>query len=217
GYVPDELIVQRVLDGETLLFELLIRRYNPLLYKIARTYGFGHEDTEDLMQETQVAAYTGLRGFRGAASYKTWLTRIHLNQCYHRLQEQQKRTQVVATADVPEGPSADAGGEIARRELTRFLEQSLQSLPLIYRSVFVLREVEGFSVAESAQLLGITPVNVKVRLSRAKTLLQKGLERRYNTADLYEFHLKYCDQIVHYVFRKIQQLPPAPGAPIREQ
>ncbi|RYY95880.1 MAG: sigma-70 family RNA polymerase sigma factor, partial [Chitinophagaceae bacterium] len=213
GYVSDEVLVQRVRSGELLLFELLIRRYNPLLYKIARSYGFGHEDAEDLMQETHVAAYTGLPGYRGAASYKTWLTRIHLNKCYRRQQERHVEHLEPVALEAVSGQS-DANRDIARRELTRFLEESLQALPLIYRSVFVLRELEGFSVAETADLLGITAVNVKVRLNRCKTLMQKGLEGRYSSAELYEFHLKYCDRIVYYVFAKIHPGPGAPGAAV---
>ncbi|RYY90171.1 MAG: sigma-70 family RNA polymerase sigma factor [Chitinophagaceae bacterium] len=201
GYVSDEELVQRVRNGELLLFELLIRRYNGLLYKVARSYGFGHEDAEDLMQETHLAAYTNLKGFRGAASYRTWLTKIHLNNCYQKRRIQELRAGI--TGSTADEEIADGGNEVARRELGRVLEQSLQALPLAYRSVFVLREVEGFSVAEVAGLLGITPVNVKVRSNRAKAMLQKGLEQRYGKAELYEFHLKYCDKIVHYVFERI--------------
>jgi RNA polymerase sigma-70 factor (ECF subfamily) len=91
------------------------------------------------------------------------------------------------------------------KELAKVLEESLQALPLIYRNVFVLREIEGFSVAETAELMNITPVNVKVRLNRAKVLLQKQLEGYYSSADIYEFHLRYCDKIVEGVFQRIEQ------------
>src|SRR4051812_40376008 len=81
----DEEIIQKILDGETALFEVLIRRHNPLLYKIARSYGLHHHDAEDVMQETHFAAYTKLGTFRKEALYRTWLTRILLHQCYHKL------------------------------------------------------------------------------------------------------------------------------------
>ncbi|RYY38748.1 MAG: sigma-70 family RNA polymerase sigma factor [Chitinophagaceae bacterium] len=214
GYVSDEELVQRVCAGEMVLFELLIRRYNGLLYKVARSYGFGHEDAEDLMQETHLAAYTNLKGFRRAASYRTWLTRIHLNRCYHKQRKEEQRTPVPEATTEPVG---DAALDVTRRELGRVIEESLQALPLCYRSVFVLREVEGFSVAEVADLLGITPVNVKVRSNRARALLQKGLEQRYSKADLYAFHLKYCDKIVHYVIERIHSYPNDAGEAIRQQ
>jgi RNA polymerase sigma-70 factor (ECF subfamily) len=92
---------------------------------------------------------------------------------------------------------------VMSRELGKVLEEVLQQLPLIYRNVFVLREVEGFSVADTADMLGITAVNVKVRLNRARTLLQKQLESYYSAVDIFEFHLRYCDGIVAGVFERI--------------
>ena len=92
---------------------------------------------------------------------------------------------------------------VGNRELAKALEDSLQQLPEMYRTVFILREVEGFSVAETADLLNITLINVKVRTNRAKTMLQKQLEKYYTSSDIYEFNLKYCDNIVHKVFERI--------------
>jgi RNA polymerase sigma-70 factor (ECF subfamily) len=99
----------------------------------------------------------------------------------------------------------ETGRVIANRELSRVLEESLQKLPLSYRSVFILREMEGFSVAETAGLLQITPINVKVRLNRAKTMLREQLEKFYTSSELYEFNEIYCDAIVHGVFNRIHQ------------
>jgi RNA polymerase sigma-70 factor (ECF subfamily) len=97
----------------------------------------------------------------------------------------------------------DTEKAVLNKELGKVLEESLQQIPIAHRSVFLLREIEGFSVAETAELLGITPVNVKVRLNRAKAMLQKQLEKFYSAADLYEFHLAYCDKIVKNVFERI--------------
>jgi RNA polymerase sigma-70 factor (ECF subfamily) len=91
-------------------------------------------------------------------------------------------------------------------ELTTILEKSLQSIPVMYRTVFVLREIEGFSVAETAELLDITPVNVKVRLNRAKSLLQKQVEQFYSHTEIYSFNLVYCDGIVYKVFKRINEI-----------
>src|SRR5215217_3825389 len=85
SFASDEEIVDKIRSGETAFFEVLIRRYNPLLYKIARSYGFNHHDAEDLMQESHFAAYSNIKTFRKEASYKTWLTRIHLHKCYHKM------------------------------------------------------------------------------------------------------------------------------------
>lgn len=211
GYLSDTEIVEKIRKGEKAFFEVLIRRYNSLLYKIARSYGFGHEDAEDLMQETHVAAFLHLKTFRAEASYKTWLTKIHLHHCYHKTNSKYSKHE-----DLPDDKfgshgqeqqmpmtAQDAEKRIINRELGKLLQVSLGKIPLIYRNVFVLREIEGFNVTETAELLNITPVNVKVRLNRAKALLQKSLEAFYPAAELYEFHEVHCDKIVRRVFEQI--------------
>lgn len=208
----DDQLVQKILDGELSLFEVLIRRYNPVLYKIARSYGFNHQDAEDLMQETHYTAYLKLAQFEHRASYKTWLSRILINKCLYKLNYGYSKREkpdsdkvaeegnVMATA----ASSGDTERKVLNRELARVLEASLEHLPVAYRTVFMLRELEGFSVQETADLLNITPVNVKVRLNRAKTMLQKQLERFYSSTELYEFNLVYCDRIVKRVFDRIR-------------
>lgn len=211
NYASDEEIIEKIRSGETMLFEVLIRRYNSLLYKIARSYGFCHQDAEDLMQESHFAAYRSLKTFRKESTYKTWLTRIHLNGCYHKSNGghlPHEELPVDHSIHLYNLLPATAGREepdkkIINKELGKVLEKSLQEVPLPYLSVFVLREIEGFSVAETAELLRITPTNVKVRLNRCKAMLQKLLENFYSAADLYEFHLMYCDKIVSNVFERI--------------
>src|SRR5688572_13230955 len=80
----DPEVIQEILLGNTALFEILIRRYNSVLYKTGRGYGFNHHDTEDLMQETFINAYQNLSKFENRALFKTWLIKIMLNQCYHK-------------------------------------------------------------------------------------------------------------------------------------
>jgi RNA polymerase sigma factor (sigma-70 family) len=212
----DEALIQKILDGEPALFEVLIRRYNPVLYKIARSYGFQHVDAEDLMQEAHYTAYLKLSQFAHRSSYKTWVSKIMINKCLYKFNYGHGKKELPDSDRINEQgtpiltalPSADTEKRVLNRELSRLLEASLQHLPLAYRSVFLLREVEGFSVQETADLLGITPINVKVRLNRAKTMLQKQLERYYSTADLYEFNLIYCDAVVKRVFERIYATNP---------
>ncbi|RYF86343.1 MAG: sigma-70 family RNA polymerase sigma factor, partial [Chitinophagaceae bacterium] len=163
-----------------------------------------------LMQETHIAAFRYLASFRNDASYKTWLTKIHLNHCYHKLHDGHAEHSEAIDVAMEQGDfiaasikKQDTEHRVLTKELGKVLELSLQQIPLAYRSVFVLREIEGFSVTETAALLQITPVNVKVRLNRAKAMLQKQLENFYSAADLFEFHLMYCDKIVRYVFERI--------------
>src|SRR4051812_26600243 len=83
----DVEVINKVVAGETRLYEVLIRRYNPLLYKIGRTYNYNHQDAEDLMQETYINAFYGLPKFENRSSFKTWITRIMLNQCFQKKQK----------------------------------------------------------------------------------------------------------------------------------
>lgn len=210
----DAVVIEKILNGDIALFEVLIRRYNAVLYKIARSYGFNHQGAEDLMQDTHVIAYTELRKFEQRASYKTWISRIMINKCLYKLKygyfknetpnEQMQESNVQPMHMKANENQTEA--VVVNRELAIVLEKSLQNIPLMYRTVFVLREIEGFSVAETAELINITPINVKVRLNRAKALLQKEIEQFYTQADLYSFNLIYCDAIVHKVFEKINAI-----------
>ncbi|HUQ96943.1 MAG TPA: sigma-70 family RNA polymerase sigma factor [Chitinophagaceae bacterium] len=210
----DHAVIEKIRNGDVALFEILIRRYNSVLYKIARSYGFNHQDAEDLMQDTHVIAYTALRKFEYRSSYKTWVSRIMINKCLYKFKygyfKNEKPSAAVQQPEVRpmhmKAKENQTEHVVMNRELALVLEKSLQNIPVLYRSVFVLREVEGFSVAETADLLNITPINVKVRLNRAKALLQKEIELFYTHRDLYSFNLVYCDAIVHNVFEKINRL-----------
>ncbi|HWJ89541.1 MAG TPA: sigma-70 family RNA polymerase sigma factor [Flavisolibacter sp.] len=209
----EQEIIAKICSGERALFEVLIRRYNPVLYKIARGYGFGHHDAEDLLQETHVAAYLNLSAFEGRASYKTWIAKIMVHKCLYKLSHGPARKEASLDNEIHENATpmftpmsnANENRNVIRREFSRILENSLQHIPLSYRTVFILREVEGFNTADTADLLNITPMNVKVRLNRAKSMLQKLLEGHYSSSDLYEFNLIYCDAIVNNVFKKINE------------
>jgi RNA polymerase sigma factor (sigma-70 family) len=207
----DDAVIEKIRNGNPALFEVLIRRYNPVIYKIARSYGFNHQDAEDLMQDTHVAAYTQLSKFEHRASYKTWISRIMINRCLYKLKygyfkNEVPSEQILESNSLPmyiKGNESQTEDVILNRELTKALEESLQNIPVNYRTVFVLREMEGFSVAETAELLNITPINVKVRLNRAKALLQNEIEKFYTHTELYTFNQIYCDAIVQKVFEKI--------------
>jgi RNA polymerase sigma factor (sigma-70 family) len=208
----EEEIIQKILDGEMALFEVLIRRYNAILYKIARSYDFDHEEAKDLLQETHIAAYQNLKKFEGRASYKTWIAKIMVNKCLYKLSygssKYEVSHQIVDENSQPMFSSKKQNTEarVLNNELSNILEKSLEKIPVHYRTVFILREVEGLSIAETAEMLNLTPVNVKVRLNRAKNLLQKELEKYYPKAQLYDFNLIYCDSVVKNVFDAIGKL-----------
>ena len=206
----DAEIIHRILQTEPQLFEELIRRYNSLLYKIGRTYNYNHQDTEDLMQETNASAYFNLAKFENRSSYKTWLTRIMLNHCYQKRRKFSFKNEIpVEEYEInnsnPLFQQEDNNEKnLVNKELKHVIENALQNIPPNYRIVFTLRELGGFSVSETAAVLDIHESNVKVRLNRAKLMLRTHIEKMYSTIEIYEFNLVYCDSMIKNVMTKIQ-------------
>ncbi|HET7117122.1 MAG TPA: sigma-70 family RNA polymerase sigma factor [Hanamia sp.] len=178
-------IIQRIIEGDINLFEILIRRYDSFLYKIGRTYRYNHENTEDLMQDLYINAYTHLKKFENRSSFKTWLTRIMLNQCYQKKHKLSFKNEIISDDIQNEKSSilfhhSTNNEKIAlNKELGRILENAIHEIPEGYRIVFSLRELNGLSIAETAEALHISENNVKVRLNRAKAMLQKKIKRMY--------------------------------------
>lgn len=201
-------IIERILEGDKSLYELIVRRFNPYLYKIGRSYNYNHEDTQDLMQETFIDAYKNLVQFQGRASFKTWIIRIMMNNCYRKREKSSFKNEIMQDANEHAVPlftnrNNDTDKIIQNRELGGIIEKALVQLPLDYRMVFSLREINGLNVAETAEMLNISESNVKVRLNRAKTMLRKAIENAYSASELFEFNLIYCDAIVESVMKKI--------------
>ena len=213
--IDDSEVIDKILEGETALYEVLIRRNNPFLYKTGRSYGFNHQDTEDLMQEAFIAAYVNLKKFQRRSSFKTWLMRIFLNLCYRKTKKSgfryEKPSNAIFTDKTAPMFTSDQHNDVHQvvlnRELTKIVESSLNHIPLEYRMVFSLRELSGMSTSETAQALAITETNVKVRLNRAKHMLRKTIEKQYTPADIFEFNLIYCDKITHRVMQSIAECP----------
>ena len=186
----DLKIIQRINNGDITLFEILIRRYGPYLYKIGRLYNHNHENTEDLMQDTYVNAYIHLKKFENRSSFKTWLTRIMLNQCYQKRHKLSFKNEIINddTQNEKSGVlfhhSTNNEKIAINKELARVLENAIHEIPEDYRMVFSLREINGLSVAETAEALNITENNVKVRLNRAKVMLQREIKKMYLTEDI---------------------------------
>ncbi len=210
----EEEIIRKILDGEMALFEILIRRTNSILYKIARSYDFSHEESKDLLQETHISAYQNLNKFEFRSSYKTWTAKIMVHKCLYKLNYGSSKYEVSnSIVDENSQPmfsskKQSTEAEVLNNELSYILEKSLEKIPVHYRTVFILREVEGLSVAETAEMLNLFPVNVKVRLNRAKNLLQKELEKYYSKAQLYNFDLVHCDSVVKHVFDALNTKQP---------
>lgn len=206
-------IIEKILKGEVALFELLIRRNNPFLYKTGRAYGYNHEDTEDLMQETFINAYLNLSKFESRSSFKTWLIKIMLNNCFQKRQKfsfknEKAGSNVINEKSTPMysgNKQADTGKNIINKELNYVIENSLEKVPEDYRMVFSMREINGLNVAETAELLNITPTNVKVRLNRAKAMLRNEIQKIYSPDEIFEFNAVYCDAMVNRVMIEIKK------------
>jgi RNA polymerase sigma-70 factor (ECF subfamily) len=198
----DAQIIDRVLGGDIALFEILIRRNNPFLYKIGRSYGYNHQDTQDLMQDSFVDAFKSLSQFEGRSSFKTWIIRVMLNNCFRRRQKFSVKNEIVREIAEDSRPmfsgsdNENAYKMVVNEELRSVIERALIHMPLDYRMTFSLREVNGLNVAETAEVLGISQANVKVRLNRAKAMLRKEIEKEYLPQDIFEFNLVYCSAIL---------------------
>jgi RNA polymerase sigma factor (sigma-70 family) len=213
-HLPDAELVKNIVDGQSSLFEILIRRNNPVLYKVGRSYNYTHHDVEDLMQETYVAAFINLSKFEGRSSFKTWLVRIMINQCLARMQRYSFRNEKADETKMNDNQMPmfvtrnvnDTGKKVSNKELNYIIENSIASLPVDYRMVFSLREITGLSIAETSEALDISEANVKVRLTRAKSMLRQSIEKMYTPEDIFEFNLIYCDKMVARVMGQINKL-----------
>lgn len=211
----DREIIKRVLNGEKELYEIIIRRNNQLLYRVIRGYLDDVQDVEDVMQEAYISAYVKLHQFRGDAAFSTWLVRIGINEALKHLRKQQKIMDNHISKDITENIAEQdyktPEGKVIHIETREEIDKAIDELPPMYRSVFILREVEGMSMDEVAQSLQITVSNVKVRLHRAKNLLKDVLREPVvlnNVYDnVYAYGSRHCDLMTYNVMKKIMDLP----------
>ena len=221
--LADEAIVDRVRAGDAGLYEILIRRHNQRLYRAIRAILRRDDDVEDVMQQVYVDAYQHLDQFRGTAKFSTWLTRIAVNRAI-RIGHGTRRSLEIVTPDstnlaieLAAAPELDPEHTMYGHELQGILESLIDQLPDPFRVVFVLREVEGLSTAETAACLSINEDTVKTRLHRAKRLLRERLDRRLGPAagSVYQFHLTRCDRVVAGVMSALRCSLPNAAHPER--
>lgn len=213
--LSDEAIVARLRDGETALYEILVRRHNQRLYRTIRAILRDDRNVEDVMQQAYIDAYTHLDQFRGDAKFATWLTRIAVNRAIRSMRSERRGLELVVDDGEPivervAAEHIDPEHAMYGHELKMVLESLIEQLPEPFRLVFVMREVEGLSTAETALCLDANEDTVKTRLHRAKRLLQEQLDRRLGPAasQVYTFHLSRCDRVVAGVMAAIQQKDP---------
>ncbi len=198
-----------------------MRRHNGKLFRVARAILKEDADAEDALQDAYLDAYRHIGQFRGGAQLSTWLTRIVINHSLMRLRKQKQDPVVVPIGGARHDPAAapeedpvddkseTAPAAIMRSEIRRVLEQRIDELPVTFRTVFVLREVEEMSVSETAECLGIPEATVRTRLFRARALLREALQRDINTAtiDVFGFAGERCNRIVARVLAVLATVP----------
>lgn len=216
--VSDEELVSRVLAGENAEFETLMRRNNRRVYRVARAVLHDDAEAEDVAQEAYVRAYQHLDQFQGRSSFATWLISIAFHEALARVRKSARHQEI----DAMDESSRDSLPELSVRnsspeqdastsEIASLLEDSIDTLPDKYRQVFMLRDVEEMSTADTAACLGISEENVKIRLYRARALMRKKLYARAGAKNsaAFQFMGERCDRLVHTVMTRIARLEPA--------
>ena len=211
--LTDDEVIERVKAGETALFEVIMRRYNQRLYRVARSILGNDAEAEDVTQDAYVRSYMHLSQFDGRAKFSTWLTRIAVHEALARARKRQKMVEIDA-AESMEGPmklesrAPSPEQEVLTHTMRIVLERAVERLPENYRSVFMLREVEGLSTAETAECLDLSEESVKVRLHRARSLMRKDIYAQTGaaTASAFQFMGARCDRMVAAVLERIQSL-----------
>ena len=206
----DEEIVERVLAGDSALFEILMRRHNQRIYRIVRGILRDDGEAEDVMQDAYVRAYQHLRQFEGRASFVTWLTRIAMHEAFARAERMKRQTSLDSDESSLQSTMATSKEDTpernaANRELGTALEAAILSLPPKYRSVIMMRDVEELNTAEAASALEISEDAVKVRLHRARALVRRALYRQSGQCarELFTFPASRCDRVVAAVLARI--------------
>ena len=206
--LTDEEVVSRVLGGDTPLFEVLMRRHNERVYRAARAILRDDKEAEDVMQEAYVNAYTHLAQFDGRAKFSTWLTKIAVYEALLRAKRRMRYEPLDDRAEdtlMPATLSPDPEQQAFGGELRALIEAAIDALSDGYREVFMLRQVEGLSTAETADVLGVSEDVVKTRLTRARHAIQQNLLDRTGaaTAQAFMFGQSHCDQVVAAVLARI--------------
>lgn len=209
--LPDSKVVERVLEGEKELFEILLRRYNQRLFRVIRSYINSEDDVRDIMQDAYVKAYLKLQQFNNQSSFSTWLIRIAINEALQHIRKNKRlltnygKTESLENVfQLPDTNQMNPEKQTITTETRVLVEQAVDRLPEKYKVVFVLQQVEGLTNPEIAACLKLTDSNVKVRLHRAKNLLKEELFKTTHDASIFEFGNHKCDLMVEEVMERIQ-------------
>lgn len=219
-HLTDAEIVQCILAGERHGFELLMRRFNRVLYRTARSIVKNDAEAEDVLQESYLRAFQALQTFRGESSLTTWLTRIVINEGIARTRKSARRAEIIdingdvqwdnlAAEDTMGQARVEQPDEAAlRAETRRLIESKIDALPDVFRTVFMLRGLEEMSVEETAACLNIPEATVRTRYFRARSMLREVLSREvdHGIEAAFSFDGARCDRIVARTLARLQSV-----------
>lgn len=216
SHLGDDVILERVIDGDIDAYEGIMRHHNQRLYRLARSIVTDDAEAMDVVQETFIVAYERLQELKDPAALPAWLARITRNTALMRLRKSRRLHYMdepefdnvlnLSTAITrPEQPETT----LANKQLRQMLEQFIDELPDAFRAVFMMRAIEQCSVATTAELLDIEAATVKTRYHRARLLLQKRLMAYSDSIGVavHEFAGHRCDSIVCNVLQKLHSTP----------
>jgi len=215
GTLSDPEIVRRVRAGDRALFEILMRRHNQRIYRAARAIVQDESDVEDVMQQAYINAFTHLHQFEERSQFSTWLTRIAVNEALARRHRTRVASSITERLDEGRGdivdtitsPDPTPEQQVYARELQRVLEEAVDGLPDTYRTVFMLRDIEGLSTSETGEGLGLGEEAVKTRLHRARAMIRRAVSSRIGAvaAGAFQFQAPRCDRVVAFVLDRISK------------
>ena len=210
-------LAEAIRQGDGAAFVFLMRRFNQPLFRVARSVLKDDSEAEEALQDAYLQAFRNMHAYRGAASMRTWLTRIVVNEAIARSRKAARRASVIdlhgdlsdegiASADMDEHKSDGPEQAAMRAQARQILEKSIDALPESFRTVFVLRALEEMPVEEVADALGIPEATVRTRFFRARALLRQALSRQMDFAleDAFSFDGARCDRIVAAVIKGLE-------------
>jgi len=184
--IEDIKIIQRVVDGDTEAFSVIVRKYQKMVFKYVNSQFNNEDDAMDITQEIFITAMEALKGFRGESKFSTWFYSIMVNYCknYKKKHAKQFTTSLFVSKEAEEyeiqipDHRVNPEKDIIDSDTLTIVKEEIYKLPDDYKKVLVLRDIEGLSYNEISDILGINLSNVKVRIYRGRELLKNRLSNR---------------------------------------
>lgn len=204
----DDNIIDQIIYGEHYLFEVIMRRYNQRLYRVLRTILKSDDEAEEILQSTYVTVFFKLKEYNKEGKFAGWITKIatHLAFAAQRKKIRELPIDQESSEDIFNPSRLTQEQEVNSKELRTIINNAIEQLTLENRTIFILREIEQLSIAETADCTQISEANVKVRLHRAKGQLQQIISEtlKDELQTIFEFGNTRCDQLVSSVFSMIE-------------